>query len=226
MKLSTVQIEAICRRYLVGESTVELGRSFDVSHTWIWMLLKRFGVHVRSISEARVKTLQDQETRRRIQDSHRTPESRRRTSEARQRYFQDPESRRYHREIHRTPEARQKTSESVRSSPKAQAQRERLRHLARPNGSERTLYGWLDESRVQYIKEHKIRPYFADVFVPSLNLAIECDGYHHQSQKRITKDHIRNVFFNSRGIETIRLSSRSIDNGTNKAAIMTILRPQ
>ena len=52
-KLTDEQEQAICARYLAGENTMELAPAFGLTHAWIGVVLRRNGVKMRSLSEAK-----------------------------------------------------------------------------------------------------------------------------------------------------------------------------
>ena len=191
-------------------------------------------------SETTQKLWQNPEIRHRIHEAQTTPEARRRRSEAQKKAWQNPETIRRNREAQKNPEVRrrhrvaikkafqnpeikQRHALATRNSPKLAAHLKKLRHLAKPNGSEQLLHSWMDEAGFEYLKEHKIGRYFADVFVPGKNLIIECDGYYHTTQQGIKHDSKRDEYLISRGCKVLHIPSEDIDSGKAKSEVRTAL---
>lgn len=106
----------------------------------------------------------------------------------------------------------------------AQVDREsRLRHtepgrvaarLANPSSIEIAITKVLESIGVAYISQHPIGPYIADLFLPDLNMVIECDGsYWHGLPGRVEKDRARDAWMVSRGFKVVRLSEPDIRSG-------------
>lgn len=72
-----------------------------------------------------------------------------------------------------------------------------------------------------FIPQHQVGRYFADFFLPLMNVAIEADGIRwHSGQDRIERDTRRDIFFLARGIHTIRLPEAVIRSTQNLAELI------
>ena len=191
-------------------NTPEARRANSVSKKRVW-----------NTAEARARR---SEVMKRVQGA---PDVRRRQSESRRRVLADPSYRRRQSEALRKawahPGARRRASEAQKASPKAAAAREKLRSLAKPNGSEQILYGWLEEAGVLYSREFKIGRYFADIFIPDKRLVVECDGYYHNTPERMKHDQKRDAFMTSRGIRVVRIRSQDIRSSKAKVDLLECL---
>ena len=86
----------------------------------------------------------------------------------------------------------------------------------RSTSIERKVYETLLEKGVIFEKEKLIGgSYFVDVYIPSLNLVVECDGeYWHSLPDRIEKDKRENLFLKENGYNLVRLSESEINDGS------------
>lgn len=87
-----------------------------------------------------------------------------------------------------------------------------------PSSLELLVYSWLDEAKIDYIKEFKISRCHLDIYFPQINIGLELNGcWFHRSiccypeqtkeNKRIRlKDSKRYAFFRSRGYTIIVLN--------------------
>lgn len=64
---------------------------------------------------------------------------------------------------------------------------------------------------IKFEKQKHIGPYFVDIFIPSHNVAIECDGdYWHSFEDRKEKDRMRDEWLEEQGLIVIRLPEYAI----------------
>lgn len=103
-------------------------------------------------------------------------------------------------------------SRGVRESAKAAAQRARI-YLANPSSIELAVQAELVSMNVPFIPQHRVGPrYVADLFVPSRNLIIECDGtYWHRNTAE--RDRKRDEYCRNAGYTVVRLSEKEIRAG-------------
>lgn len=81
----------------------------------------------------------------------------------------------------------------------------------RPTGLERKVQAGLTERGIQFVSEYPVGPFSIDIFIPSSNLAIECDGnYWHE--RRASKDAVRDRYITKCGITVIRFPEDEINN--------------
>lgn len=93
---------------------------------------------------------------------------------------------------------------------------------------ELTVARWLYSKRVRFVAQAPFRLatkkighhcYFADFYVPAINLIIEIDGSQHQTPEGLEYDRNRDDAFRRTGITTIRISNRKVSNGDFKKMI-------
>ena len=64
---------------------------------------------------------------------------------------------------------------------------------------------------IKFEKQKHIGPYFVDIFIPSHNVAIECDGdYWHSFEDRKERDRLRDEWLESQGVVVLRLPEYAI----------------
>lgn len=64
---------------------------------------------------------------------------------------------------------------------------------------------------IKFEKQKHIGPYFVDIFIPSHNVAIECDGdYWHSFEDRKERDGLRDEWLESQGVVVLRLPEYAI----------------
>lgn len=64
---------------------------------------------------------------------------------------------------------------------------------------------------IEFEKQKHIGPYFVDIFIPTYNVAIECDGdYWHGFEDRKERDKIRDEWLESQGVLVLRLPEYAI----------------
>lgn len=72
--------------------------------------------------------------------------------------------------------------------------------------SEQAIVYYLSEYFPDLINRHKINGYEFDIFIPSLNVAVEYDGkYYHNSKKAFEKENNKDCFCRENGIRLIRI---------------------
>lgn len=76
---------------------------------------------------------------------------------------------------------------------------------------ERTVWEVLDSLNVEYETQKRIGPFFVDIYVPSKNLIIECDGeWWHSHPNQVKYDRVRDAYLQKRGYQVLRLPERVI----------------
>lgn len=121
----------------------------------------------------------------------------------------------------RTDAHRQAMSVAMKASDKAASQRSRL-YLANPSSIERIVHAVLDAMGVAFQPQHRVGRYIADVFVPSHQLIVECDGsYWHRD--RAQQDAARDDYMRARGLSVLRLSETDIRAGRSSDQIARCL---
>jgi|TARA_R100001244_G_scaffold86820_3_gene66342 very-short-patch-repair endonuclease len=67
---------------------------------------------------------------------------------------------------------------------------------------------------VKFRRQHPLGPYILDFYCPAAKLAIEVDGVAHAMGNRPERDALRDAFVMKQGIETKRVSARSVLDDT------------
>jgi very-short-patch-repair endonuclease len=76
---------------------------------------------------------------------------------------------------------------------------------------EQTVWKILDTIGIEYETQKQIGPYFVDIYIPSRNLIIECDGeWWHSRPEQIKYDRARDIYLKKRGYHLLRLPERII----------------
>ena len=63
---------------------------------------------------------------------------------------------------------------------------------------------------LKFRRQHSIGPYVADFYCPELKLALELDGYYHQTLEGKEHDLKRDQYFYNLGIITLRFENRFV----------------
>lgn len=94
-----------------------------------------------------------------------------------------------------------------------------------PSGLEKIIHVHLRKAGVKFQSQKAFRPYFVDIFIPKLNLVVECDGiYWHSSLKARKYDRKRDRYLISRyGVRVVRVPEKSIRENP-KLVVSTILK--
>lgn len=79
----------------------------------------------------------------------------------------------------------------------------------RPTFIEAAIHKGLREQGVEFIPEHPVGRFFIDVFIPSANLAVECDGFYWH-KNRAKQDAARDRYLAKCGITVLRLPEADI----------------
>jgi len=95
---------------------------------------------------------------------------------------------------------------------------------ARLSSLERIMQCCFREVNVKFESQKAFLPYFVDIFIPSLNLVVECDGeYWHSSLTAQRRDQKRDRYLISRyGVRIVRVPEKSILENP-KLVVSTIL---
>jgi very-short-patch-repair endonuclease len=89
-----------------------------------------------------------------------------------------------------------------------------LERVTRPSKLERMVHVILDALSIAYVSQKQIGKVFVDIFVPSANLIIECDGeYWHSRPGRKESDARREALLVARGYTVLRLPEADIVAG-------------
>ena len=75
---------------------------------------------------------------------------------------------------------------------------------------------------VHYVFEKKIGRYFADFFLPDLDVVLECDGWQHRTRAGQSKDKKKDAYLRSRGLKVKRIRDKSIRTNAKKAVLRAI----
>jgi very-short-patch-repair endonuclease len=120
--------------------------------------------------------------------------------------------------VRKTEASRQKTAQRSREQWAAMDEETRQKRVkpmltANPSSLERTVAVLLETLGIVYEAQKRIGRYYADFYVPSKQLVIECDGEYWHSQQ-VAHDAKRDAFMRSQGYTVLRLSEQSIRTGT------------
>ena len=93
----------------------------------------------------------------------------------------------------------------------------------RPTSLERTVAALLTALSVPYVFQHRIDRYLVDFYLPTYDLAIECDGeyWHRHSAER---DRRRDERILATGCRVLRLPEQQIVNGQARQTLELLLR--
>ena len=93
-----------------------------------------------------------------------------------------------------------------------------------PTSIEKKVYQELERRGVLFERQKLINGRFlVDVYIPSLNLIIECDGdYWHSLERVKKKDHSENAYLTTCGYKLLRLSEKEIKDNSFKERMVTI----
>jgi very-short-patch-repair endonuclease len=88
-----------------------------------------------------------------------------------------------------------------------------LRKKLRNNGTcaEAVMWNILKNSQIgglKFRRQHSIGPYITDFYCPELKLALELDGYYHQTPEGKEHDLRRDQYFYNLGIATLRFENK------------------
>ncbi len=95
----------------------------------------------------------------------------------------------------------------------------------RPTFIEKTIQDRLSDIGIFFIPEYKVGRYFVDIFIPSANLAIECDGsYWHKD--RGNNDAKKTNILKSKGYRVLRFGEKKIKQSPQECidSIVSVVR--
>lgn len=133
-----------------------------------------------------------------------------------------------------TPEALKRKGEATRrrwaSLTKEQRREANAKSIQAANSAskkktkiERIVEKFLMDFGLCHVYQKAIGPYFADFYIPAMNLVIECDGaYWHSSDKAKAKDAHRDSVMKDMGINVLRLKETAIKKMTKDEFIESI----
>jgi very-short-patch-repair endonuclease len=75
---------------------------------------------------------------------------------------------------------------------------------------ETLLWRRLRGAKVRIRKQHPIGPYVLDFYCPSAKLAIEVDGFAHDTGDRPRRDEIRTEWLESQGLKIMRIPAKDV----------------
>jgi very-short-patch-repair endonuclease len=75
---------------------------------------------------------------------------------------------------------------------------------------EKLLWVRLRGSDVRIRRQHPVGPYILDFYCPSAKLAIEVDGFAHDTGSRPQRDEARSQWLNDEGIEVLRIPAKQV----------------
>ncbi len=168
----------------------------------------------KKMSEAAKKRLENPEERRRLSDAAkknpprywlgklRSEESKRKISEGNKGKTRSEEARRKisiasknYWEKFSLEERREKTKKAVLASQETN-----------PSSLELTIQKLLKSLKIEFEPQKSIGPYVVDIYIPSKNLILECDGnYWHHLPGRENHDRKRDIWFRKKGYSILRL---------------------
>lgn len=121
----------------------------------------------------------------------------------------------------RTDEVKLKMSRGNKASAKAAAQRARM-FMASPSSIERAVHALLNTLGVPFEQQKQIGRYAVDIFVPSHQLVIECDGtYWHRNTAE--RDQRRDEYMRGLGLQVLRLPEPEIRSGKSFEIVRRVL---
>jgi len=87
----------------------------------------------------------------------------------------------------------------------------RARHLRRNLSlPERMLWLRIKGSEIRFRKQHPIGDYVLDFYCASAKLAIEVDGFSHETGDRPQRDEARTIWLSRHGIEVLRIPAKDV----------------
>lgn len=90
----------------------------------------------------------------------------------------------------------------------------------RTSSLERIVKSTLDALSISYVAQKQIGHFVVDMFIPSRDLVIECDGeYWHSRPGRPEQDAVRDQVLLGMGYRVLRLSERDIKTGAHVASL-------
>ena len=75
---------------------------------------------------------------------------------------------------------------------------------------EKLLWVRLRNSSVRFRRQHPVGRYVIDFYCPATKLAIEVDGFAHETGDRPNRDEARTAWLASHGIEVIRIAAKDV----------------
>jgi very-short-patch-repair endonuclease len=108
-------------------------------------------------------------------------------------------------------EHRARISAGHRKSEKAKIARLHKRIHFKPSSLEHIVRSVLEAIGVNYVLHYRVLTFVADIFVPSRNLIIECDGFYwHSRPGAVERDAARDKKMTEAGYTVLRLSEQEI----------------
>ena len=77
---------------------------------------------------------------------------------------------------------------------------------------------------VRFRRQFSVGPYILDFYAPELKLAIELDGYYHQTEDGLRHDYYRDAFLKSSGITLLRFENEYVFR--SQSIVLDVLREE
>jgi very-short-patch-repair endonuclease len=74
---------------------------------------------------------------------------------------------------------------------------------------------------LRFRRQHPIGPYILDFYCPSARLAVEVDGFAHDTGARLRRDERRQAWLTERGVTVLRIRASDILKGERLEAVLT-----
>ena len=75
---------------------------------------------------------------------------------------------------------------------------------------EKLLWVRLRGAPIRFRRQHPIGPYVLDFYCPAAKLAVEVDGFAHETGDRPERDEVRTEWLRTRGIQVLRIAAKEI----------------
>lgn len=115
------------------------------------------------------------------------------------------------------------TRAKLRETTLRQYEQGRVGRKSRDTSLELTVRAVLDVLDIEYRSSHRINRFIVDIYVPSRNLIIECDGaYWHSLPRIIGRDVERDAFLRASGYKVLRLPECDIKSGLSPDVMLSL----
>ena len=75
---------------------------------------------------------------------------------------------------------------------------------------EKLLWVRLRGASARFRRQHPLGPYVLDFYCPALKLAIEIDGFSHDTGKRPQRDAVRTQWLRRQGVDVLRIPAKDV----------------
>lgn len=83
---------------------------------------------------------------------------------------------------------------------------------------EKLLWARLRNAPVRFRRQHPIGPYVLDFYCPAQRLAVEIDGFAHDTGERPERDEVRTEWLRNDGIDIVRIAAREVLDDPDRVA--------